>query len=87
MDIVVAQLIQHLNNRVNFVAYAGGFSVGTLRGITIENKLKVGTLMVRVTTAEDPQTLIDRLKEAGFYSPCNVTTSFREPPWLRCSQR
>lgn len=64
--IVVAQLIQHLNNWLNFVAYAGGFSVGTFLGIAIENKLKVGTLLVRVITAENPQTLIARLKEAGF---------------------
>lgn len=64
--IVVAQLIQHLNNWINFVAYAGGFSVGTFLGMAIENKLQVGTLIVRIITAEDPQPLVDRLKEAGF---------------------
>lgn len=64
--IIVAQLIQHLNNWLNFVAYAGGFSIGTFLGIAIENKLKVGTLIVRVITAEDPQQLITQLKDAGF---------------------
>lgn len=64
--VVVAQLIQHLHNWVNFVAYAGGFAVGTYLGITIENKLKVGTVLIRVITDMDPGELIDRLRKAGF---------------------
>lgn len=64
--LVVAQLIQHLDNWMNFVAYAGGFAVGTYLGITIENRLKVGTVLIRVITNMDPGELIDRLREAGF---------------------
>lgn len=64
--VVVAQLIQHLNNWVNFVAYAGGFAAGTYLGITFENKLKVGTVLIRVITNAEAGRLIDRLKEAGF---------------------
>lgn len=64
--IVVAQLIGHLTNWVNFVAYAAGFSAGTYLGMWIENKLKVGTLIVRIITAEDIDTLISKLNKAGF---------------------
>lgn len=63
---VVAQLIQHLNNWVNFVAFAGGFSAGTYLGMVIENKLKVGTLIVRIITAEKVDDLVDKLKDSGF---------------------
>lgn len=64
--IVVAQLIGHLNNWMNFVAYAAGFSAGTYLGIWFENKLKVGTLIVRIISAENVEKLISSLKEAGF---------------------
>lgn len=63
---VVAQLLQHLNNWVNFIAYAGGFSAGTYLGMFIENKLKVGTLIVRIITAEKVEELVVRLRDAGF---------------------
>lgn len=64
--IVVAQLIQHLDNWINYIAYAGGFSVGTFLGVTFENKMKVGTVIVRVITNEDASELIGNLREAGF---------------------
>ncbi len=63
--LVIAQLIQHLNNWVNYVAYAGGFSIGTYIGITLENKLKVGTVLIRIITHQDSSGLIDSLKKAG----------------------
>ncbi len=63
---VVAQLIQHLNNWVNFVAFAGGFAAGTYLGMVIENQLKVGTLIVRIITAEKVDKLINQLKDSGF---------------------
>lgn len=64
--IVVAQLIGHLNNWMNFIAYAAGFSAGTYLGMWLENKLKVGTLIVRIIGAENMEKLILSLKEAGF---------------------
>jgi uncharacterized protein YebE (UPF0316 family) len=64
--IVVAQLIGHLDNWINFVAYAAGFSAGTYLGLWIENKLKVGTFIVRIISAGNIQELIERLREADF---------------------
>ena len=64
--IIVAQVFQNLDNWVNYIAYAGGFSVGTFLGITFERKLKVGTIIIRVITNEDASGLISRLKNAGF---------------------
>lgn len=64
--IIVTQIFQNLDNWVNYIAYAGGFSVGTFLGITFERKLKVGTVIIRVITNEDASGLISRLKNAGF---------------------
>lgn len=63
---VVTQLLQHLDNWMNLIAYAGGFAAGTYLGIILENKLKVGTIIVRIITNEDPTGLADTLRRAGF---------------------
>ena len=68
--VVIAQLIQHLNNWANYVAYAGGFALGTFIGITLENKLKVGTVMIRVVTNGNADELINRLKKANVMLTC-----------------
>jgi len=64
--IIVAQIFQNLDNWVNYIAYAGGFSVGTFLGITFERKLKVGTVIIRVITNDDASGLVSRLENAGF---------------------
>ncbi|MDR9419287.1 DUF2179 domain-containing protein [Gracilimonas sp.] len=63
--IVVAQLLTNLDHWVNYVAYAAGFSAGTFIGLYIEDKMKVGTVLVRIITLNKSGELIEALKEAG----------------------
>jgi uncharacterized protein YebE (UPF0316 family) len=63
--IVVAQLLSNLDHWVNYVAYAAGFSAGTFIGLYIEDKMKVGTVMVRIITLNKSQELIEALKNIG----------------------
>lgn len=63
--IVVAQLLTNLNDWVNYIAYAAGFSAGTFIGLYIEDLMKVGTVLVRIITLHKSQELIEALKEAG----------------------
>ncbi len=62
---MVAQLIQHLNYWPNYVAYAGGFAAGTWLEITFENRIKVGTILIRVLTNADAGGLIEQLQESA----------------------
>lgn len=64
--IVVTELLQNLDVWVNYVAYAGGFAMGTYVGMTIESKLKVGTIIVRIITQGKFSELSEALKDAGF---------------------
>jgi len=50
--IAMRQVFSHLNNAVCFIAWAGGFSAGTLLGMLIEERLAIGTQIIRVITNE-----------------------------------
>lgn len=63
--IVVAQLLNNLDHWVNYIAYAAGFSAGTFIGLYIEDKMKVGTILVRIITLQKSHDIIEALKEAG----------------------
>ena len=67
---VVAELLKNLNNWVNYVAYAGGFAVGTYVGMYIESKAKIGNIIVRIITQNKKDEIIEGLKEAGFTITC-----------------
>ncbi|NIT57323.1 MAG: hypothetical protein GWN00_14155, partial [Aliifodinibius sp.] len=63
--IVVAQLLTNLDHWVNYIAYAAGFSAGTYMGLFIEDKIKIGTVLVRVITLQKSTDIIEALKEIG----------------------
>lgn len=63
--VVVAQLLANLDNWINYIAYAAGFSAGTFIGLYIEEKMKVGTVLVRIITLQKSNEIIEALKEAG----------------------
>jgi uncharacterized protein YebE (UPF0316 family) len=64
--IAISQIMQQLDNFVCFFAYAGGFAMGNYIGIRIEEKLAMGTLIVRVFLTTKESKLKERLFEAGF---------------------
>lgn len=63
---VVSQIVGGAHNMVAYVAYALGFAVGNYIGMVIENKLAIGTLVVRIILSGDGRKLVDNLREAGF---------------------
>jgi uncharacterized protein YebE (UPF0316 family) len=62
----VGQTMRHLGEPLCCVAFAGGFAVGNFLGILIEEKLALGTSVVRVITHRDAGPLIEGLKAAGY---------------------
>lgn len=62
----ISQILQRLDNPVLYVAYAGGFATGTFVGITIEGRLAIGVVLIRVITRENGARLIERLKQERF---------------------
>ena len=64
--IVITRIIQHIDNWINYVAYAGGFAVGNYVGMLIEERLTLGYELVRVITRMNPDNLIEAMRKQGF---------------------
>lgn len=62
----IGQIISNLTNVVNYIAFGTGYALGNYIGITIEEKLSVGVLMLRIITRDKTDTLVRALREAGF---------------------
>ncbi len=64
--IAMSQIMQNLNNILYYVAYAGGFAMGTFVGIMLEEKLAIGIFVVRIILVKDECKLKDRLASSGY---------------------
>lgn len=64
--IAITRIMQHLNNWVCYVAYAGGFAMGNYVGMLVDEKLAIGHELIRVITRVDASQLADALRAAGF---------------------
>jgi uncharacterized protein YebE (UPF0316 family) len=64
--VVVSQLVKNVSNLAGYLAYAAGFAAGNFVGMAIENRLAIGTLMVRIIGSGDTDTLISSLKDSGY---------------------
>jgi len=59
-------VITNLTNIMCILTYIVGYVIGTILGIDIENRLKVGNVIVRVITKANPEPMIVELREKGF---------------------
>lgn len=63
---VVAEVIANMTHWMNYIAYAGGFAAGNYIGISLEQKLKVGTQVFRIITRKKADGLMQTLFNLGF---------------------
>ena len=64
--LAIGQIMQNLNNWVCYIAYAGGFASGNFIGMMIEEKLAMGTLVIRIISQKDTHALVDNLSSEGY---------------------
>jgi uncharacterized protein YebE (UPF0316 family) len=62
----VTQIMQNLNNPINYIAFAAGFSMGTFVGITIEKRIAIGNLAIQFITEKDPAKLLQDFRADGY---------------------
>lgn len=63
---LVSQIVRSANNFVAYFAYGAGFAAGTFVGLLIEDRLALGTLVVRVIVQNQTGELVERLCKAGY---------------------
>jgi uncharacterized protein YebE (UPF0316 family) len=64
--VAIGKIFENLNNITCYIAYAGGFAAGNFVGIYIEERLAMGTLVIRVITRKGASELITGLRSAGY---------------------
>lgn len=64
--IAITRIMANLDNVTTYFAYAGGFAVGNFVGLYFEEKLAMGTQLIRIISVKDASLLISNLREKGF---------------------
>jgi len=62
----IRQIFEHLDNWVCYIAYPGGFAMGILVGMMIEERIAYGKVIVRIITRKDVSELIAFLNSQQF---------------------
>jgi len=64
--IAITSVLQHLDNPLNIIGYAGGFATGNVVGMLIEERLAIGHVKVSIVTQHLGTALCQVLRDAGF---------------------
>lgn len=64
--VAMAQIFSNLTNPILYIAYAGGFAAGNFIGILLEEKMAIGTVVIRIITQKEAAELIRLLKSCGY---------------------
>jgi uncharacterized protein YebE (UPF0316 family) len=64
--VVIGQLVQNLHSVTAYIAYAGGFAAGNFVGLWIEDRIAIGTYILRVMISENGDAIAEKIHNAGF---------------------
>ena len=65
----IGQVMSNLDRPLCFAGFAGGFVTGNYLGMTLEQRIAFGSVLVRVITGRDSSRLVELLRSCG----CGVT--------------
>jgi uncharacterized protein YebE (UPF0316 family) len=64
--IALRQIMANLTNPFFYVSYALGFAAGTFIGLWVEERMAIGSRIIRVITRQDAGELAEALREADY---------------------
>ena len=64
--VAIRFVLHNVSSPIHYIAYAGGFAIGTYIGMLIEGRLSLGNLMVRIITRQGGDELVGFLREHGY---------------------
>jgi uncharacterized protein YebE (UPF0316 family) len=65
---VAGQVMGQLDNFSYYIAWALGFAIGTFVGMSIEEKISLGSCIIRIIVKDNPSGLLDLLDSNKIYS-------------------
>ncbi len=64
--LAIAQIMLNLNNLLCSLAYAGGFAMGNFSGLLLEEKISIGSVILRIIVKHDSDKIYDYLKSEKY---------------------
>ncbi|MBN3035738.1 MAG: DUF2179 domain-containing protein [Bacteroidales bacterium] len=64
--LAISQIMQHLDNVICYLAYGLGFATGNYIGIYIDEKMSLGTVLIRVFPKKEADMLVENLRSVGY---------------------
>jgi uncharacterized protein YebE (UPF0316 family) len=64
--IAVSQIMKHLDNVLCYIAYGAGFAMGNYIGMTLEERISIGTVLVRIIPTLNTDELIYAMRTRNF---------------------
>ena len=64
--VAIGQIMKNLSNPICYIAYGGGFALGNYIGISVTEKMSLGTVLIQVMTNRDPSDLVKALKNEEY---------------------
>lgn len=64
--IIITKIVHNVDKPLYYLAYAAGFAVGNWIGMLLDQKLAMGTSLIRIVTAKPALDLVTSLRKAGY---------------------
>lgn len=64
--LVIGQILQNLSNFLGYIAYGAGFATGNYVGMWIEERLSLGSVIIRIITRLDSTVLVKSIRDLGY---------------------
>lgn len=64
--LAIGQVMENITNVFCYLAYGGGYAMGTFFGMVIEERLKLGMAIIRIISGRPAEKLVERLRNDGF---------------------
>jgi uncharacterized protein YebE (UPF0316 family) len=64
--LAIGQVMNNLTNVASYIAYGGGFAMGTFIGMRIEEKISLGLTSIRIITKEESSQLVNYLRSQNY---------------------
>ncbi|HNY07524.1 MAG TPA: DUF2179 domain-containing protein, partial [Bacteroidales bacterium] len=77
--LAIGQIMEHLDNFMCYIAYGLGFAMGNFIGITLEERISIGNVIIRVITGTETTTLVEHLRSLNFGTTVADATGSKGP--------